>query len=103
MTGDEGRRPVTPRLRRITGVTWRWRDDAPAEAKRNPGIGVVAQDVEAVFPELVHTGPDGFKRVDYKGLIGPLIEAVKELDDRVRELEARLEELERRPAAAADP
>lgn len=80
---------VTERLRRIRGVTWRWRDDAPAAAKAQPAMGVIAQEVEAVFPELVSTGPDGYKRVAYTGLIAPLIEAVKELDERVRALEAR--------------
>jgi hypothetical protein len=80
----------TERLAQIRGVSWQWRDDAPDEAKELPGMGVIAQEVEAVFPELVTTGPDGIKRVFYMGLIGPLIEAVKELDDRVRELEARL-------------
>jgi hypothetical protein len=71
-------------------VTWEWRDDAPAEAKEQPGIGVIAQDVEKVFPALVSTDEQGRKQVDYIGLIAPLIEAVKELDDRVRALETRL-------------
>jgi hypothetical protein len=53
-------------------------------------MGVIAQDVEAVFPELVTTGADGHKRVAYTGLIGPLIEAVKELDERLRAVEERL-------------
>ena len=91
-----GERPdeATGKLRRLRGVTWRWRDDAPAEAKAQPGMGVIAQDVERVFPELVSTGPDGYKRVAYHGLIGPLIEAVKELDDRLRAVEERLDRLE---------
>jgi hypothetical protein len=55
-----------------------------------PTIGVVAQDVEKVFPELVTTGRDGFKRVNYVGLIGPLIEAVKELDQRLSAIETHL-------------
>ena len=80
---------ATARLARVDGVTWQWRDDAPAEAKAAAGIGVVAQDVEAVFPELVTTDAEGRKRVDYLGLIGPLIEAVKELDARVTALESR--------------
>jgi hypothetical protein len=80
-------RPATELLRRIRGVTWRWRLDAPARAKERATMGVIAQEVEEVFPDLVVTGKDGHKRVDYIGLIGPLIEAVKELDDRVRALE----------------
>lgn len=83
------------KISRVRGVTWEWRDDAPAEAKDQPGIGVIAQEVERVFPELVTTGDDGFKRVDYIGLIGPLIEAVKELDERVQALEAELAALRR--------
>jgi len=79
-----------PRISKIRGVTWSWRDNAPGDAKKQPGIGVIAQEVERVFPELVTTGDDGIKRVDYVGLIGPLIEAVKELDERVRAVEAEL-------------
>lgn len=78
------------KISKIRGVTWTWRDDAPREAKDQTSIGVIAQKVERVFPELVVTGQDGIKRVDYIGLIGPLIEAVKELDERVRILEAEL-------------
>jgi hypothetical protein len=80
------------RLRRLRGVRWRWRDDAPDDAKATAPMGVVAQDVEAVFPELVVTDAKGHKRVSYTGLIGPLIEAVKELDERLRAVEARLAE-----------
>jgi Chaperone of endosialidase len=81
---------VTEKIKQLRGVTWEWREEAPQEAKEQPGLGVIAQEVEKVFPELVETTPEGYKRVEYSGLIAPLIEAVKELDDRVRELERRL-------------
>ena len=44
-------------------------------------VGLIAQEVAAVFPSLV-TEIDGFQRVDYSKLVGVLIEAVKELKDR---------------------
>ncbi len=47
-----------------------------------------------MFPELVTTDAKGHKRVSYTGLIGPLIEAVKELDERPRAVEARLAAIE---------
>jgi hypothetical protein len=72
-------------------VTWRWRPTAPRWAKRHPEVGVIAQDVEKVFPELVTTGRSGYKHVNYGGLIAPLIEAVKELDARLSEVERQLE------------
>ena len=89
------------RIRRLRGVRWQWRADAPADVKTQPTVGVIAQDVERVFPELVLTDELGFKRVHYEGLIGPLIEAVKELDDRLRLLEVENEKQERlqKPAA----
>ena len=81
------------RIRALRGVTWRWRDGVPADVEPTPGIGVIAQDAEAVFPELVQMDARGFKKVNYTGLIGPLIEPVKELDERLRAVEERLERL----------
>ncbi len=82
---------ATGKIRELRGVTWEWREDAPAEAQQQPGMGVIAQEVEKVFPELVVTDEQGLKRVEYSGLIAPLIEAVKELDDRLRALEGRFD------------
>ena len=50
-------------------------------------MGVIAQDVEKVFPELVH-GSEGNKTLQYSGLIGVLVEAVKDLSAKVAALEA---------------
>lgn len=52
------------------------------------GIGVIAQEVREVFPQAVQNN-DGTLSVLYGNLVGPLIEAVKELSARVKELEAR--------------
>jgi hypothetical protein len=89
---SEEQREATEKIQELKGVTWEWREDAPDEAKEQPGMGVIAQDVERVFPELVETDEQGRKKVAYHGLIGPLIEAVKELDDRLRALEDRLKD-----------
>jgi hypothetical protein len=86
---------ATEKIAKLRGVTWEWREDAPADAKEQPGMGVIAQEVEKVFPELVTTDEQGRKKVEYEGLIAPLIEAVKELDERVRSLEADIAALKR--------
>ncbi len=58
----------------------------------NPhNIGVIAQEVEKVIPEVVMTNGDGIKSVAYGNLVGLLIEAIKELKEEVNELKARLE------------
>ena len=49
-------------------------------------IGVIAQQVEKVFPSLVQTDADGYKSVAYGNLVAPLIEAVKELSAKIDEL-----------------
>lgn len=51
-------------------------------------VGVIAQEVQEVLPEVVGTSPDGLY-VDYGKIVGPLIEAVKALAARVKKLEGR--------------
>ena len=70
------------KLDQLRGVTFDWID---REDKRSGGI--IAQELEKVMPELVREvdslkNEDSFKAVDYNGLIGLLIEAVKELSDK---------------------
>lgn len=52
-------------------------------------IGVVAQEVEKIVPEVVKTADDGLKSVAYGNLIGVLIEAIKELSVEVEQLKSR--------------
>jgi len=62
----------------LRGVRFDWKKD------HKPSIGVIAQELEEVLPELVSdTNP---KTVNYNGLIGVLIEAVKELSQEVENL-----------------
>jgi hypothetical protein len=60
-----------------------------------PSVGVIAQEVEEVLPELVHTNEDGMKSVAYGNMVGLLIEAVKEQQETIRSLEGRIEKLEK--------
>ena len=64
----------------IRGVTFDWKDGSGSTA------GIIAQEVEAVMPMLIEGGE--FKRVDYNGLVGLLVEAVKELSAEVKALKA---------------
>lgn len=50
-------------------------------------LGVIAQEIEKVYPDMVNEDVDGMKTVSYQQLIPVLIEAVKELSARVEELE----------------
>ena len=59
-------------------------------------IGLLAQDVERVVPEVVHDGPDGYKYIRYPQLTALLIEAVKEQQALIEELSARIAACEER-------
>jgi hypothetical protein len=95
------------RLRRLRGVLWEWREEAPADAKEQPGMGVIAQEVEAVFPELIELTAEGIRRVEYDGLVPPLMLAVVDLDRRLRAFETKgggvEDETDREGAERASP
>ena len=70
----------------IRGVNFDWKET------QKPSVGVIAQEVEKVFPELVANGEK--KTVNYNGLIGLLIEVVKEQQTQINSLNERLSKLE---------
>jgi len=65
--------PIT-KIQKLKGVTWQWHRDS--EKNQTP-MGVIAQDVQKIFPQAVSQSAEGYLMVDYAALIGPLIEAVK--------------------------
>jgi hypothetical protein len=59
-------------------------------------FGLVAQDVEQVFPDIVVTDPEtGKKGIAYVELISPMIEAIKEQQEQIEELQALVLELQK--------
>ena len=70
----------------IRGVNFDWKET------QRPSLGVIAQEVEKVLPELVTD--NGTKTVNYNGLIGLLIETVKEQQKQIDTLSERLSKLE---------
>lgn len=84
-------------ISRLQGVHYNWKGTEKKYAKGFGGdrqIGLIAQDVEAVFPELVYTDSKGYKAVAYDKLVPVLIEAVKEQNAHMKEKDARIENLE---------
>lgn len=72
----------------LRGVTYDWKvEDFPAkDFTLEQQLGVIAQEVEALFPQIVLTDDDGFKSVDYGKLTAVLIEAVKEQQHQIAAL-----------------
>ncbi len=74
------------KLSKINGVSFNWNEISHKETGKKD-IGVIAQEIEEVLPEIVETRDNGYKAVDYPKLTALLIEAVKELSDKVKKLE----------------
>ena len=55
-------------------------------------IGLLAQDIEKVFPELVSES-NGIKSVNYQGLVPVLINALKDQQSEIDELKSMVQEL----------
>ena len=55
-------------------------------------IGVIAQEIEKVIPEVVYEDKDGMKSVAYGNITGVLIEAIKELKAEVEELKKQIKQ-----------
>ena len=71
-------------VKAMRGVSYDWIENGNSE------VGVIAQEVEEVIPDVVSTNDQGIKSVKYGNLVGVLIEAIKEQQQRIEALEAQL-------------
>ena len=53
-------------------------------------VGVIAQEIEKVLPEVVETRDNGYKAVKYDKIVPLLIESIKDLKAEIEELKGRL-------------
>jgi len=73
-------RNTLPELLKLQGFKYSWRDDEYPDMNfgKEKQIGLIAQDVEKTFPELVRTDGNGYKAVSYEKLTVILLEGMKE-------------------------
>ena len=83
------------KIQQLNGVSYEFRNDEFPDKNFTDGkqIGLIAQDVEKVFPELVETDSDGYKSIAYQNMVAVLIEAVKEQQKSIDELKKEVEKL----------
>ena len=72
----------------INGVSFDWNNKQDLYSGRD--VGVIAQEIESVLPEIVQTRESGMKAVRYEKIVALLIEAIKEQQLQIDELKARL-------------
>lgn len=76
------------KLVQLNGYSFTMKDDEAGVVE----YGLMAQDVQPLFPELVTTQDDGFMRLNYLGLIAPMIEATKAQQEQIAAQKARIDE-----------
>jgi len=89
---------VLPKLAQLHGIYFDWKKIDGLNIKLNDRrqIGVIAQEVEKFFPELVVENEFGYKGVDYSKLTPILIEAVNEQQEIIEQKNRQIDELEKR-------
>jgi hypothetical protein len=75
----------------LQGVSFTWKDNLVTFVdKDSESLGLIAQDVEKVFPQLVQSGPDGKLGINYIGLIPVLVECIKDQQAQIHSLRDEL-------------
>jgi len=78
----------------MRGVRFEYKDQR--KYAKGPKVGVIAQELMKVYPEMVTKGADGFFKVDYTQLTGVLIQAVKEQQQQMKQQQLEINELKGR-------
>jgi len=78
------------KINKIGGYSFDWNEDKQ-DIYKGTDIGVIAQEIEEVLPELVQTRENGYKAVKYDKLVSLLIEGIKELSNEVEELKRKID------------
>jgi hypothetical protein len=76
-------------VQRLQGVRFDWIEN------NKSSLGLIAQEVEEVIPELVETDADGTKTLSYGNIIGVLIEAIKDQQDQINTLKEKIQSQEK--------
>ena len=73
------------KLSKVGGYTFIWNDKQ--DAYKGKDVGVIAQEIEEILPEVVTTRGTGYKAVKYEKIVPLLIESIKELQKKVEDIE----------------
>lgn len=80
------------KIKAIGGYEFDWNDLQGTH--KGHDVGVIAQEIEKVLPEVVHTRPDSYKAVRYEKIVALLIEAIKEQEASIQELRQQVQLLQ---------
>lgn len=76
------------KIDKLGGYTFDWVPTEEVHSNEGTDIGVIAQEIEEQFPELVTTRENGYKAVKYDKLVAVLLQGIKELRQEIRDCKA---------------
>ena len=83
------------KVKQIRGVTFDWNEKSTElQQEKGHDVGLIAQEVEKVLPEIVQIRKDGIKAIQYEKVVPLLVEAIKEQQVTIENLTKRIELLE---------
>ena len=74
----------------MRGVYHGWMDEKQSQERQ---IGVIAQEVQAVYPELVKMGDNGYLAVNYPKLTAVLLQSIKEMNGKKKEMNGKMKKM----------
>ena len=84
------------KINKISGNTFDWNEETKIEHGYDGNdVGVIAQEIEEVLPQLVQTRDSGYKAVKYDKLVALLIEGIKEQQIQINDMKVEIENLKR--------
>jgi hypothetical protein len=84
------------KISKISGNTFDWKEENKIEhGYEGNDVGVIAQEIEAVLPQLVQTRESGYKAVKYDKLVALLIEGIKEQQIQINDMKVEIENLKK--------
>ena len=96
-------KPVDNALKKImqlNGIYFNWRSEEFEQFENNTkqNVGFLAQEVEKVIPQVVHTDDteEAYKSVDYASMVSVLVEAMKEQQQQIEALQKEVDELKKK-------
>ena len=83
------------KVQQINGVTFDWNEkSSKIQQDKGHDVGLIAQEVEKVLPEVIQIREDGIKAIAYEKVVPLLVEAIKEQQVTIENLTKRIELLE---------
>ena len=83
------------KIKVLNGIYFNWKESDGRHNHKGKDIGVIAQEVESILPEIVTTRENGVKAIQYDKLIPLTIEAIKEQDKKIEDLQEQINEIKK--------